>query len=51
MKYWEITAASQAWIQTGERSGLLTHIATMESVSLCTQQQTGKVEMREPFRL
>jgi hypothetical protein len=46
MKYWEIMAdnlskagwswgASQPWIPTGEQSGLLMHIATTESVSLC----------------
>jgi hypothetical protein len=44
MKYWEIIAdelsktgwslaASQPWILAGARSGLLTHIATTESVS------------------
>jgi hypothetical protein len=45
LKYWEIIAdnlskagwswaASQRLISAGERSGLLTHIATTESVSL-----------------
>jgi hypothetical protein len=43
MNYWEIIAdnlskrvgvASQPWIPTGERSGLLMRIAMMESVSL-----------------
>jgi hypothetical protein len=45
MKYWEIIAgefqqnrlefgaASRPWILAGARSGLLTHIATTESVS------------------
>jgi hypothetical protein len=47
MKYWEIIgdnlskagwswAVSERLILAGERSGLLTHIATTESVSLCT---------------
>ena len=31
--------------RTGERSGLRTHTATTESVSLCVRQQNGK-EMR-----
>jgi hypothetical protein len=50
MKYWEITliisakpvgvgAALQPWVPTGERSGLLTHIATTESVSLCVRMK------------
>jgi hypothetical protein len=30
-----VGAASQPWIATGERSGLLTHTAMTESVSLC----------------
>ena len=48
LKYWETIAdnlikagsvgvASQRLILTGERSGLQTHIATTESVSLCTR--------------
>jgi hypothetical protein len=52
MKYWEIIAdnlskapvgvgaAAQAWIPTGERSGLLTHIATTENGSLCTRMNS-----------
>jgi hypothetical protein len=40
MKYWEIIADNLkkrgwAWILVGERSGLLTRIATTESVSSC----------------
>src|SRR5262249_12964821 len=51
MKYWEIIAdnlskadgreaVSQPWIAKGERSSLPTHIAAMESVSLCTQMKS-----------
>jgi hypothetical protein len=51
MKYWEIIAdnlsepvgvgaGSQRLIPTGERSGLQTHIATTESVSLCTRMKS-----------
>jgi hypothetical protein len=32
-------AASQPWILGSEQSGLLTHIAMMESVSLCVQMK------------
>jgi hypothetical protein len=32
-------AASQRLIPTGERSGLLTHTATIESVSLCVRMK------------
>jgi hypothetical protein len=50
MEYWEIIAdnlskagwswaVSQRLIPTGERSGLLMHIATPESVSLCTRMK------------
>ena len=46
-----VEAVSQPLIPTGEQSGLQTHIVTTESVSLCTRQQNGKVEMRGPFRL
>ncbi len=35
-----VGAASQRLIPTGERSGLQTHIATMESVSLCTRMKS-----------
>jgi len=31
---------SQRWIPTGERSGLLTRIAAMESVSLCVRMKS-----------
>ena len=31
---------SQLWIAAGERSGLLTHIAAMESVSLCERMKS-----------
>jgi hypothetical protein len=30
----------QRWIQKGEQSGLLTHIATMESGSLCRRMKS-----------
>jgi hypothetical protein len=54
MKYWEIIAhnlskagwswvVSQRLIPTGERSGLQTHIATTESVSLCGQMKADRV--------
>ena len=33
-------AASQAWIPLGERSGLLTRIATMESILLCARMSS-----------
>ena len=50
-EYWEIIAdnlskpvgvgaALQPWIPTGERSSLLTHVATMESVSLCERMKS-----------
>jgi hypothetical protein len=32
---------SQPWIPTGERSGLLTLIVTMESGSLCVRMKSG----------
>jgi len=35
-----VGAASQPWIPTGERSSLLTHIATTERVSLCVQMKS-----------
>jgi len=51
VKYWEIITdnlskagwswvASQRLIPTGERSGLQTHTATTESVSLCTRMKS-----------
>jgi hypothetical protein len=51
MKYWEIIAdkfnkagwswaASQPLIPTGERSGLLAHIATRESILLCERMKS-----------
>jgi hypothetical protein len=51
VKYWEIIAdnlskagwswgTSQRWILAGERSGLLTRIATTESVSLRTPMKS-----------
>jgi hypothetical protein len=51
VKYWEtsetisakpdgVAAASQRWIQKDEQSGLLTHIAAMESVSLCVPMKS-----------
>ncbi len=38
---------SQSWILAGERSGLLTRIAAMESVSLCVPDEklTAFVEL------
>ena len=43
------------WIPTGERSGLLTRIATMESVTLCTRMRadekvTAFMELRSATR-
>jgi hypothetical protein len=35
-----VGAASQRLIPTGERSSLLTHIATTESVSLCERMKS-----------
>jgi hypothetical protein len=35
-----VGAASQRLIRTGERSGLLTHIVTMGSGSLCTPMKS-----------
>jgi hypothetical protein len=32
--------SGQLWIPTGERSGLLTHIAAMGSVSLCVRMKS-----------
>jgi hypothetical protein len=50
VKYWEIIAdnlkkagcswGSQPWILRGEQSGLLTHIAMTESVSLRTRMKS-----------
>ena len=42
-----VGAASQRLIPTGEQSGLLTHIATTESVSLCMRMKklTAFVEL------
>jgi hypothetical protein len=34
----------QAWIPAGEQSGLLTHIAIMESVSLCERIMRQRFE-------
>ncbi len=34
-----VGAASQPWIPTGEKSSLLTRIATTESVSLCERMK------------
>jgi hypothetical protein len=36
----ELGLLSQAWIQKGEQSGLLTHIATTESVSWCVRMKS-----------
>jgi hypothetical protein len=49
-----VELASQACIPTGERSGLLTHIATMDSGSLCVPKEklTAFMELEsavEPF--
>jgi hypothetical protein len=38
-------------LRKGEQSGLLTPIATTESVSLCVRQQNGKKMRGRPFRL
>jgi hypothetical protein len=35
-----VGAASQRWIATGEQSGLQTHIAAPESISLCTRMRS-----------
>jgi hypothetical protein len=35
----ELGAAFQLWTAEGKNSGLWTHIATMESVSLCVQMK------------
>jgi hypothetical protein len=37
-------------IPTGEKSGLLTHIATTESVSLCERMKTAFVELEAAIR-
>jgi hypothetical protein len=40
---WTVGVASQPWIPAGERSGLLTHIATTESVSLCERMKSWQL--------
>jgi hypothetical protein len=37
---WSLGYVSQPWILAGERSGLRTHIAIAESVSLCTRMKS-----------
>jgi hypothetical protein len=41
-----IEAASQRLIPTGEQSGLLTRIATTESVSLCTRMKSRRLRVK-----
>jgi hypothetical protein len=38
-----LVAASQPWIVKDKRSGLLTRIAAMESISLCAQRKAHRV--------